>query len=131
MSTTAPVQPAIDTNALEQLHADLAAVRPDLARRLAAIIEGTAVPVRTGEYVRLGEASRDLGVSRNTLKKWVRGGLVRDSMQLPGSNEVRVARSEIERLRDYAINRVAMEALGDDDEELLATTSSGTPPWQK
>ena len=120
----------MDAMALAQLQADLNAVRPDLAQRLAEIVAGASVAASPSDYVRLGEASRDLGVSRNTLKKWIRGGFVRDVMQLPGSNELRVARTEITRLRDYAIHRVAMEALGDDEEPVEAAPS-GTPPWRR
>jgi hypothetical protein len=129
MSTTAPSRQRLDEIAVARLQADLKAVRPDLADRLAEIVAGATTPA-SGSYVRLGEASRELGVSRNTLKKWIRGGLVRDAMQLPGSKELRVARTEIDRLRDYSIHRVALEALGD-DEESVESTKTGIPPWRR
>jgi len=65
----------------------------DLARRLADIIAAAKAAPSADTYVRLGEASRQLGMSRKTLKKWTRGDLVRDAMQLPGGNDVRVARA--------------------------------------
>jgi hypothetical protein len=61
---------------------------------------------------------------------WIRTGLIRESIQLPGGNEVRISAAEITRLRDYAIGRLAMSALGDDAEP-VESASSGTPPWRR
>ena len=120
------------TNDLEigKLREDLLAVRPDLAERLDAILDARK---RAGadENMRTGEASKALGVSRNTLKKWVKVGLIA-SVSLPGGTEIRIPREEIDRVRDYAIARVAMAALGDGDEvNEDQEATSGTLPWQR
>ncbi len=132
MTATAARIATINERELAKLREDLRAIRPDLAERLDGVV-GAQASLR-GEYVRLGEASQALGVSRNTLKKWIRGGLVRDVMQLPDSGEMRVARAEIARLHDYALRRVAMSALGDaepDAGDASEMATSGTPPWRR
>ena len=132
MTATTERIATINERELAKLREDLRAIRPDLADRLDELIRAQAS--LRGEYVRLGEASQSLGVSRNTLKKWIRGGLVRDVMQLPDSGEMRVARAEIARLHDYALRRVAMSTLGDakpDAGDIPEMATSGTPPWRR
>jgi predicted site-specific integrase-resolvase len=50
-------------------------------------------------YITTGAAAADLGVSPNTVKKWVRLGSITDVWALPGSGYLKIARSEIERIR--------------------------------
>jgi predicted site-specific integrase-resolvase len=40
-----------------------------------------------------------MGVSPNTVKKWVRLGHITDVWALPGSGYLKIARSEIDRIR--------------------------------
>lgn len=49
-----PVRLNLDEAALARLHADLDAVRPDLARRLADIIAAAKAAPSAGTYLRLG-----------------------------------------------------------------------------
>ncbi len=100
--------PCVDTKTavpieqeLRDLSAELAPRDPDAARRLAAAADrlraqGDAEPVG---YITSGEAASLLGVSPNTVKKWVRLGIIRDFWTLPGSGYLKIARSEIDRIR--------------------------------
>lgn len=50
-------------------------------------------------YLSTGEAAAAMGVSPNTVKKWVRLGHITDVWALPGSGYLKIARSEIDRIR--------------------------------
>jgi excisionase family DNA binding protein len=123
-------RPTANDLEMVKLREDLLAVRPDLAVRLDAILDARS-SADADQNMRTGEASKALGVSRNTLKKWVKVGLIA-AVSLPGGTEMRIPRKEIDRVRDYAIARVAMAALGDDAEaEGDQEATSDTLPWQR
>lgn len=86
---------------LRSLGAELADERPDVAERLEAVSDRLRdqAALEPGGYVTTGEAARALGVSPNTVKKWVRLGYITDVWALPGSGYLKIARSEIERIR--------------------------------
>src|SRR5919197_851507 len=89
-----------DERDLEDLLRDLEVERPALAQRLEQVVERIREPgSEPVDYVSTGEAAAALGVSPNTVKKWVRLGIVTDVWTLPGSASLKIARSEIERIR--------------------------------
>jgi uncharacterized protein YjcR len=86
---------------LRDLVAELADEQPATAERLEAVADrlreqASLEPV---DYITTGEAATALGVSPNTVKKWVRLGYITDVWALPGSGYLKIARSEIERIR--------------------------------
>lgn len=89
---------------LREISAELASDRPAIARRLDAVADrlrdhGSFEPAG---YVTTGEAATALGVSPNTVKKWVRLGYITDVWALPGSGYLKIARAEIDRIRRAA-----------------------------
>lgn len=86
---------------IDDLVRELRIDRPLLAHRLATVAAEIKADSQRdpGDYVSTGEAAAALQVSPNTLKKWIRLGLIRDFWTLPGSGYLRVARSEVERIR--------------------------------
>lgn len=90
---------------LEDVRQALERERPELADRLAWVVEqlapdGVGAPTTEPKaYWSTGAAAAKLGVSPNTVKKWVRTGVIRDFWVMPGSGYVKVAPAEIERLR--------------------------------
>lgn len=85
---------------LDELRREIATEQPELAGRLARIADQLTTTTRpTREYISTGEAATALSVSPNTIKKWVRVGVIRDFWMLPGSGYIKIARSEVERLR--------------------------------
>jgi excisionase family DNA binding protein len=82
---------------LDEVLRALEGERPDLAERLARVADELGREPR--DYVSPGEAAEALGVSRNTVKKWVRLGIIRDVWSLPGSGYLKIRRSELERIR--------------------------------
>jgi hypothetical protein len=86
---------------LEDVRQALEHERPELADRLARVVDQLA-PADAGEpkaYWSTGAAATRLGVSPNTIKKWVRTGVIRDFWVMPGSGYLKIAPAEIERLR--------------------------------
>jgi hypothetical protein len=96
-----PDAPVDVARELRDLSAELAVDRPALAERLDAIAGylSEQASLEPGGYVTTGEAATELGVSPNTVKKWVRLGYITDVWALPGSGYLKIARSEIERIR--------------------------------
>lgn len=94
---------------LEDLRRDLERERPALAQRLEQVVERiiNESPAEPAGYVSTGEAAAALNVSVNTLKKWVRLGIVRDFWTLPGSGYLKIARSEVERIKAEGMPQVA------------------------
>ena len=93
---------------LEDLQRELERDRPALAERLGQVVE--RLRDDAGEpagYVTTGEAAAALGVSPNTVKKWVRLGFVRDFWTLPGSGYLKIARSEVERIKAESAPKMA------------------------
>jgi excisionase family DNA binding protein len=85
---------------LLEIRRALEADRPALAARLGRVIERIREePDAHSEYISTGEAANALGVSPNTVKKWVRQGLIRDAWTLPGSGHVKLGRSDVDRIR--------------------------------
>jgi hypothetical protein len=86
---------------LRELSAELSTEQPTVAERLAAVADRlrAQASLEPGRYVTTGEAAAALGVSPNTIKKWVRLGYITDVWALPGSGYLKIARSEIERIR--------------------------------
>jgi hypothetical protein len=86
---------------LDDLRRDLERERPALAERLENVVERIrdGAPTEPAGYVSTGEAAAALGVSPNTIKKWVRLGFIRDFWTLPGSGYLKIARTEVERIR--------------------------------
>lgn len=102
---TAPPDPEQE---LRSISADLIEQQPDIAERLAAVadqLRGEAVTV--DDYVSTGQFAAAFNVSVNTVKKWVRMGFVRDVWTMPGSGYLKIASSEIERLRREGTPRIA------------------------
>lgn len=86
---------------LRTLSAELSEERPALARRLESAadrLREQVAPEPAG-YVTTGEAAAALGVSPNTVKKWVRTGIIRDVWALPGSGYLKIAHGEVDRIR--------------------------------
>jgi hypothetical protein len=78
----------------------LAEQQPVLAERLERVVDALRDDRDEPEgYMSSGEAAAALGVSPNTVKKWVRMGIIRDFWTLPGSGYVKIARSEVQRVR--------------------------------
>jgi hypothetical protein len=93
---------------LSDIQRSLAEREPALAERLEQVVDAIRVETTEPEgYVSTGEAAAGLGVSANTVKKWVRMGIIRDFWTLPGSGYVKIARSEIQRIRDEGAPRTA------------------------
>ena len=93
---------------LEDLRRDLERERPALAQRLEQVVERIKEsPAEPAGYVSTGEAAAALNVSVNTVKKWVRLGIVRDFWTLPGSGYLKIARSEVERIKAEGMPQVA------------------------
>lgn len=91
---------------LDEIQRQLAADQPALAERFLQVVD--ALRVETTEpdgYISTGEAAAALGVSPNTVKKWVRMGIIRDFWTLPGSGYVKIARAEVQRIRDEGAPR--------------------------
>jgi hypothetical protein len=86
---------------LEDISRRLAEQQPDLAERLENVVGALRnEQVDPEGYLSSGEAATALGVSPNTVKKWVRLGIIRDFWTLPGSGYVKIASSEVQRIRD-------------------------------
>src|SRR5688572_17339990 len=95
-----PLAPDVQRD-LDDLQRELQQERPALAQRLEEVVErikGDA-PVEPAGYVSTGEAAAGLDVSVNTVKKWVRMGIIRDFWALPGSGYLKIARTEIDRIK--------------------------------
>lgn len=91
---------------LSDIQRSLAEREPALAERLEQVVDAIRVETTEPEgYVSTGEAATALGVSPNTVKKWVRMGIIRDFWTLPGSGYVKIARSEIQRIREEGAPR--------------------------
>jgi hypothetical protein len=90
---------------LRDLVAELARDRPAAAGRLEAVADRLRERslLEPAGYVTTGEAATALGVSPNTVKKWVRLGYITDVWALPGSGYLKIARSEIERIRTAGV----------------------------
>lgn len=85
---------------LEELARELASEKPVIAERLNRLLADLADPrLPPSDYISTGAAARALGVSLNTVKNWVRKGVIRDAFRLPTSRHTKVSRAEIERLR--------------------------------
>jgi Mn-dependent DtxR family transcriptional regulator len=92
---------------LEDIQRHLAERQPDLAERLELAVDALRDEVsEPGGYMSTGEAAAALGVSPNTVKKWVRLGLIRDFWTLPRSGYVKIARSEVQRIRQEGAPRI-------------------------
>lgn len=92
---------------LEDIQRRLAEQQPDLAERFEQVVDALRVETTEPEgYMSSGEAASALGVSPNTVKKWVRMGIIRDFWTLPGSGYVKIARSEAQRIRDEGAPRI-------------------------
>lgn len=99
------------TEEIAALIRELRRDKPVLATRLESAFErltnrppttsptGESAVAEPPGYVSTGEAAAALGVSPNTVKKWVRLGYVRDFWVLPGSGYVKIARTEIDRIQ--------------------------------
>jgi hypothetical protein len=86
---------------LEDVRQALEGERPELADRLARVVEQLA-PADSPDpkaYWSTGAAATRLGVSPNTIKKCVRTGVIRDFWVMPGSGYIKIAPAEIDRLR--------------------------------
>lgn len=94
---------------LEDLRRDLQRERPALAERLEQVVDRIrdGSPAEPAGYISTGEAAAALGVSPNTVKKWVRLGFVRDFWTLPGSGYLKIARSEVERIKAEGMPKLA------------------------
>jgi excisionase family DNA binding protein len=77
--------------------------------RIAAHLIAAAIDAALPEahYVSSGEAAQALGVSINTLKKWVRLGLIRDAHRTAGGH-LRIAESDVARVAE--LNRLLLDA---------------------
>jgi excisionase family DNA binding protein len=75
---------------------DVRALDPALGNRVATLIEQRDRS-RDPEYLTSTEAAESLGVSRNTVKKWIRLGYLRDSYRTDGGH-VRIPRREVDRV---------------------------------
>lgn len=84
---------------LRAISSELAEERPRVADRLVQVADRLGAGPDVSGYIYTGEAAAALGVSANTVKKWVRLGLITDVWALPGSGYLKIARSEIERIR--------------------------------
>jgi excisionase family DNA binding protein len=97
---TRPSLPEHLERELEDISRRIADQQPELAERFGTFVD--ALRESRGEpegYMSTGEAAQALGVSPNTVKKWVRMGIVRDFWTLPGSGYVKIARAEVQRIR--------------------------------
>jgi excisionase family DNA binding protein len=91
---------------LNDIQRSLAEREPDLAQRFEQVVDALRVETAEPEgYISTGEAASALGVSPNTVKKWVRMGIIRDFWTLPGSGYVKIARSEVQRVREEGAAR--------------------------
>jgi excisionase family DNA binding protein len=91
---------------LDDIQRRLAERQPDLAERFEQVVDALRVETAEPEdYMSTGEAASALGVSPNTVKKWVRMGIIRDFWTLPGSGYVKIARSEVQRIREEGAPR--------------------------
>jgi hypothetical protein len=85
---------------LADLMAELGRESPALAERIGTVLSRIVVPApNESDFVSTGEAAAALGVSPNTVKKWVRLGYIRDFWTLPGSGYIKIARTEVARIR--------------------------------
>jgi excisionase family DNA binding protein len=75
---------------------DVRVLDPALGNRVAALIEERDRS-RDPEYLTSTDAAEALGVSRNTVRKWVRLGYLRDSCRTDGGH-VRIPRREVDRV---------------------------------
>lgn len=92
---------------LEAISRRLAEQQPDLAERLDSVVDALRDEAAEPEgYMSSGEAAAALGVSPNTVKKWIRLGIIRDFWTLPGSGYVKIACSEVQRIRDEGAPQV-------------------------
>jgi excisionase family DNA binding protein len=86
---------------LEAIQRSLAERQPDLAERFGQVVDALRGETAEPEgYMSTGEAASALGVSPNTVKKWVRMGIIRDFWTLPGSGYVKIERAEVQRIRE-------------------------------
>lgn len=102
------VLPAHLDRELEDIQRRLMRDQPDLAERLENVVEALRSEAsEPNGYLTSGEAAVALGVSPNTVKKWVRLGIIRDFWTLPGSGYVKIARSEVQRIRAEGAPQIA------------------------
>jgi hypothetical protein len=105
--TRANLSPQLERE-LEDIQRQLAEDQPALAERFEQVVEALRLETTEPEgYISTGEAATALGVSPNTVKKWVRMGIIRDFWTLPGSGYVKIARAEIQRIRAEGAPRTA------------------------
>ncbi|OGO56670.1 MAG: hypothetical protein A2Z32_11480 [Chloroflexi bacterium RBG_16_69_14] len=85
---------------------DLERDRPALAHRLEQVVDRlkAEAPEPAG-HLSTGGAAAALDVSVNTAKKWVRLGFIREFWTLPGSGYLKIARSEVERIKAEGMPR--------------------------
>jgi excisionase family DNA binding protein len=96
---------------LQDLVRELEVDRPALAERLERLVHRVReTPHGSPEYVSTGEAARALGVSPNTVKKWVRLGVISDAWALPGSGHIKIGRAEVDRLRQEGAHQPKSDA---------------------
>jgi excisionase family DNA binding protein len=85
---------------LADLMAEVGRESPALAERVGTVVGRIVGPEPDqADFISTGEAAAALGVSPNTVKKWVRQGYIRDFWTLPGSGYIKIARAEIARIR--------------------------------
>ena len=91
---------------------DLERDRPALAHRLEQVVDRRKeeAPEPAG-YLSTGEAAAALDVSVNTARKWVRLGFIRDFWTLPGTGYLKIARSEVERIKAKGMPRQGARAM--------------------
>lgn len=93
---------------LAELRRDLDEQHPNLATRLDDVVDSLRTePEEPAGYMSTGQAAAALGVSANTVKKWVRFGFIRDFWTLPGSGYIKIASSEVDRIKAAGRPQVA------------------------